>query len=165
MRCRARGLRSNRRLFFLDPIRKGFSPMSQTRSPLKHPAQRLPGQSVREQLVDVIFERLGSEIIAAWIGIYAAMEWMRWALRAAPGWRSCTLYTVIAVVYFVLMLRHRRRSEGMRAACRRADRADDQPQSFRAAGGALSWLVYRGLIIRPRGLGAGAQGVAGVFGS
>ena len=50
--------------------------MSQTRFPLKHPAQRLPGQSVRERLVDVVFERFGSEMLAVFMGVYAMMEWM-----------------------------------------------------------------------------------------
>ena len=85
--------------------------MSQTRSPLKHPAQRIAGQSVREQLLAVWFDQAGNEIIAAFCVILAMMEWIRWPLRAVPGWRSCTLYTAIAIVAVLIALRKRRGSE------------------------------------------------------
>jgi hypothetical protein len=85
-------------------------PETKNRSPLKRPAQRLPGQSVRERLTDVVFDQMGYEIYF-WCSVaYAAMEWTRWALGVLPGWRSCTLATALMCVAAALRYRGHRRS-------------------------------------------------------
>jgi hypothetical protein len=68
----------------------------ETRSPLKDRPLRVPGQSVDERLMDLLYDKLlAPALIALMLLVFAGLEWWRhlFPTRAAP-W----LYTVTAVI-------------------------------------------------------------------
>src|SRR5688572_11573059 len=68
----------------------------ETKSPLKAKPLRNPGQSVEEQLYDVVFDRmLQPALLAVMLMMLAGIEWARLYLPAMP---NPLLYTVLAVL-------------------------------------------------------------------
>jgi hypothetical protein len=69
--------------------------MTESRSPLKDKPLRNPGQSVREELADLIYDKLfGPMMVAVVFAVWAGLEWWRYFFPAPPNpW----LWTVVAV--------------------------------------------------------------------
>ncbi len=85
-----------------------------SRSPIKEPALRAPGQSLQTELIDVLLGRgFVWVVVAAMVCIMAAMEWARWYWSLLP---APITYTVIAVITVVIAF----------FRCRRVFRTADQ---------------------------------------
>lgn len=75
--------------------------MAETRSPLKDKPLRNPGQSVHEQRMDLLIDKLlGPMFVALLLGAWAAIEWMRHLLQAPPSPWIATFFAVVAMIYF-----------------------------------------------------------------
>src|SRR6185312_5559871 len=82
------------RLVKLHPASK-----TKPRSPIKAPPLRVPGQSIRDEMMDVLFDKWLPYLMypaVAWI--YVMFEWIRWATHTLLSLRSCFVTTAIAVV-------------------------------------------------------------------
>ena len=80
------------------------------RSPIKVPPRRLPGQSVREEVVDLVFDKwMPYGLYPGVFAILAVMEWIRWELRLPPTLGSAILLTVITATAALISIRRIRR--------------------------------------------------------
>lgn len=71
-----------------------------SRSPLKDKPLRNPGQSVREQRVELVFDKfLGPVVIASMLGLWAAMDWMRYLFPSRPNPWLPTGFALAALGY------------------------------------------------------------------
>lgn len=69
--------------------------MAETRSPIKDKPLRNPGQSVRRQRIDIVFDKLMAPLLVLWTLIaFALMEWARYLF---PLTQAPWLQTVLAL--------------------------------------------------------------------
>jgi hypothetical protein len=75
----------------------------QRRSPIKKPPLRTPGQSLRERMFDLLFDRWLSYALAmVVIWLLVLLDWLRLALRVPWSWKSCLAPTSFAAAFSVL---------------------------------------------------------------
>lgn len=76
--------------------------MSESRSPLKDKPLRNPGQSVREQRVDLVFDKLlGPTVVALMFLFWAVMDWIRYLFPTpSTPWLS-SFFAGLVVIYTV----------------------------------------------------------------
>lgn len=80
--------------------------MTNSRSPLKDKPLRNPGQSIRRQLVDIVFDKLiGPLLVLSVLVTWALIEWMRylWPATQAP-WMQLVV-ALAAAAYFGFQFR------------------------------------------------------------
>lgn len=74
--------------------------MTRYRSPLKEKPLRNPGQSVREQRIELLFEKfLGPLIATAIVALWAVQEWMRYFVSAPPNPWLASAFALAALAY------------------------------------------------------------------
>lgn len=74
--------------------------MEDTRSPLKDKPLRNPGQSLREERVDIVFDKvMAPMMVALLLGIWAAMEWVRYFVPAPPQPWITSVFAVLSFGY------------------------------------------------------------------
>lgn len=79
--------------------------MTETRSPLKEKPLRVPGQSIQDQINDVVDEKvLGYALAIAFFPMLALFEWVRWWAPLPPAPWFVTIVSAIAVLYSVWKL-------------------------------------------------------------
>ena len=82
-------------------VRKGKA-MAESRSPLKDKPLRNPGQSVREQRDDLLFDKLfGPMLIAVMLVILASIDWIRYFFPTRPQPWVSSFFAALAIVYAV----------------------------------------------------------------
>ncbi len=75
----------------------------ETKSPIKNLPLRMPGQSIREAVENLLDEKVLPWIMATVFAIsFAMVEWIRWVMDAKP---SPWLYTIIAIVVVLITVR------------------------------------------------------------
>lgn len=74
--------------------------LTETRSPLKDKPLRNPGQSVHEQRIDLLIDKLlGPLLVAALFSFWALTEWVRYFFPSNPSPWLATLFVVAAFGY------------------------------------------------------------------
>ena len=74
--------------------------MTAKRSPLKGRPLRNPGQSLDEQIRDLIEERIGGPLLLAMFSVlFAALEWWRYYHPQAPAPRVYSIGAIIVITY------------------------------------------------------------------
>jgi hypothetical protein len=74
--------------------------MAETRSPLKDKPLRNPGQSVREQRLDILLDKLMAPMLYACLFVvWAGMEWMRFYFPSDPSPKLSSFIAVCALAY------------------------------------------------------------------
>jgi len=59
----------------------------------------VPGQSIRDEIIDVIFDRWLSPVIwALFLWMLVAVEWIRFFCRIRPSWTTCIGLTFLTIV-------------------------------------------------------------------
>ncbi|HUW36184.1 MAG TPA: nuclease-related domain-containing protein [Rhodocyclaceae bacterium] len=80
--------------------------MKETRSPLKDKPLRNPGQSVREQRADLMFDKLLSPmLIALMLVLWAVMDWLRYFFPRPPQPWITSVVAALAIIYVVWQFR------------------------------------------------------------
>jgi hypothetical protein len=85
----------------------------QRRSPIKKPPLRTAGQSLREQMLDLLFGRWLSYALAlAVVWLLVLLDWLRLALRVPWSWKSCVAMTSFAAAFSALAFLKMRGTDG-----------------------------------------------------
>lgn len=88
----------------------------QTRSPLREKPARSPGESLDEELNTLLFEKVAPLLFAAaYVIVFAALEWWRWFTSAPPHPIPMTVVAILTVLFAALSSRkHVKRAERIR---------------------------------------------------
>jgi hypothetical protein len=80
--------------------------MADTRSPLKDKPLRNPGQSVREQRVDIVFDKLMAPMfVAIMLAVLAGMDLLRYFFPSKPNPWVSVICALLALVFMVWQFR------------------------------------------------------------
>lgn len=83
--------------------RQGQTTAPQRRSPIKTPPLRTAGQSLREKMLDLLFDRWLYFVLAlAVVWLLVLLDWLRLAMRVTWSWKSCLALTSFAAAFSVL---------------------------------------------------------------
>lgn len=135
--------------------------MFEKRSPLKDKPLRNPGQSVREQRLDMLYDKLfGPTLIACLLLVYAGTEWTRHLLQTPPSPWLASICALAGIAYacwqfykFVPQLRALRLAEDGEKA------VGQLLESLRASG----YLVFHDVVGEGFNVDHVLIGPAGVF--
>lgn len=92
--------------------------MEDTRSPLKNKPLRNPGQSVHDERIDLLYDKVfAPAMIAVMLIVWASLEWWRFYFPARPQPLPMSVFAIAALCYAVWQFRkYRPRIKALRLA-------------------------------------------------
>lgn len=135
--------------------------MEQSRSPLKDKPLRNPGQSVREQRIDLFFEKLAGPMLTALVLlVWAAVDWFRYLLKSPPDPLLASVLAIVGVAVAAWQsYRHLPRLRALRLAEDGEKAVGQLLEGLRAAG----YAVFHDLVGEGFNVDHVLIGPAGVF--
>lgn len=135
--------------------------MADSRPPLKDKPLRNPGQSVREQRDDLLFDKLLSPmLIAVMLVLWAVMDWIRYFFPRPPQPWITSLCAALAIIYAVWQFgRHRPKIRMLKLAEEGEKAVGQHLERLRASG----YAVFHDLVGTDFNVDHVIIGPAGVF--
>lgn len=135
--------------------------MAETRSPLKDKPMRNPGQSVREQRDDLVFDKLlAPMMIALMLIVLAVTDWVRYFLPTPRQPWVSSVIAALAIIYVIWQFSRHRPNIGMLKLAEDGEKAVGQLlEGLRASG----YAVFHDLVGTDFNVDHVIIGPAGVF--